>query len=199
MRFERWGITIGFAIAQLAVSAALFAVQGTGQEAVRLWIHVTAWMSASFFLLAFSARPLRQFLRVDFTRVLLKNRRYVGVSGAFAHFIHGIGIVWLLTAYPSAYQADLVTLVGGGLGFVFYFAMALTSSDAAVAKLGLPNWKRLHTVGVYYVWFIFTFTFLGTVGETGSLISGLFLLHCAAVLALRIATRVQKRSAAAAA
>ncbi len=197
MQFEKWGITRWLAIAQLAITAVILVGTGLSEETIRLWIRVTAWMSATLFLLAFSARPLRQFWRVDATKRLLKNRRYVGVSGAFAHLIHGIAIAWLLTGYPETSDpVDLVTAIFGGLGFAFYFAMALTSSDAAVARLGLANWKRLHSVGGYYVWFIFAFTFLGTATE-GSLLSGLFVLDCLAVLGLRIAARAQNRSAVA--
>lgn len=196
MQFERWGITGWLAIAMLAVSAGLFASMGISEETVRLWIRSTAWMSVTFFLLAFAARPLRQFWRAEATRALLKNRRYVGVSGAFAHLIHGIGIVWLLVAYPeTSYEVDAVVVIFGGLGFVFYFAMGLTSSDAAVARLGPANWKRLHTFGGYYVWFIFAFTFLGSAAQ-GSVIGAVFLFDCLAVLGLRAAARIQKRSAA---
>jgi len=92
-------------------------------------------MSATCFLLAFGARPLRQLLHVDATKALLANRRYVGVSGAFAHFIHAIAILSLLWAFPATRaQMQTTTIVFGGLGFAFYFAMALTSSDAAVCS-----------------------------------------------------------------
>ncbi len=33
--------------------------------------------------------------------------------------------------------------------------MALTSSDRAVAALGLDRWRRLHRLGMHYNWFIF--------------------------------------------
>ncbi len=33
--------------------------------------------------------------------------------------------------------------------------MAISSSDAAVARLGRPRWRRLHLVGSWYVWLIF--------------------------------------------
>jgi len=200
MRFEKWGITVWLGAAQAAVSALLLAALGTGEEAIRLWIRVTAWMSATCFLLAFGARPLRQLWRVDATKSLLANRRYVGVSGAFAHLIHGIAIAWLIAAVPVAWeQTDLQTLVFGGLGFVFYFAMGLTSSDAAVARLGRARWRRLHTVGGYYVWFIFAFPFLGTVANGAGwkwVVSTLFFAGFVALLALRLFLRLRSTSPA---
>lgn len=158
-----WGLTLRVFGVLLAGSALLLALAGTGEDGVRMWIRATARASALLFLLAFTARPLVQLASNRTTRWLLRNRRYVGVSGGLAHLLHGIAIGWLLTAWPEAYRANPITLIGGGLGFVFYFAMALTSSDAAVAALGRRRWKLLHTVGGYYVWFIFAFTFWGNV------------------------------------
>jgi hypothetical protein len=68
-----------------------------------------------------------------------------------------------MTAWPETYELSLSTGIGGGLGFAFFFAMALTSSDAAVAALGRRSWKLLHTVGAYWIWFIFALTFWGSV------------------------------------
>ena len=194
MAFEKSGLALWVCGIELVASAALFAVSGTDEAAIRLWIRVTAWMSAVPFLIAFAARPLRQFVRNDATRFALANRRYIGISAAFAQFIHGIGIVWLMTAYPGPGTAvDPVTAVGGGLGFAFYFAMGLTSNDASVRRLGRANWKRLHTTGSYVVWGIFTFTALGGVGEhwRSALMLGAFL----GVLGLRIAARTRKADA----
>lgn len=198
MRFEKWGITLWLATAQLAISAALFGILGFSEEHLGLWIRTTAWMSATLFLFAFAARPLRQFWKTGASRWLLKNRRYVGVSAAFAHFIHLLGILWLYQAFAETLiTPDAATLIFGGLGFGLYFAMGLTSSDAAVAKLGLANWKRLHTFSGYYVWSIFAFTFLGS-ASVGSLLSMLFVAGFLAVLALRIATRFRHRAEVAA-
>lgn len=161
--FSGWGLTLRIFAALVLGSLALFAVFGTGEEGVRVWIRATARASVTLFLLAFTARPLRQFLRNDATRWLLANRRYLGVSAALAHFLHGIALVWLYQAFPGVEQPDLTTLIGGGLGFALYFAMGLTSNEAAVAALGKRGWKLLHTAGAYWVWFIFTLTNWGNV------------------------------------
>ena len=191
MALEKSGIAIWLSAIQLVISAALFLFAGSDEAGIRLWIRVTAWMSAALFVVAFAARPLRQFVRNDATRFALANRRYIGIAAAFAHFIHGIGIVWLMTAYPGPGTAvDIVTAIGGGLGFAFYFAMGLTSNDASVEWLGRENWKKLHTVGGYYVWGIFAFTSLGGVGENWR--SAVMFLAFVAVLALRIAARMRK-------
>ena len=160
MRYRGWSITGWNSVALVAMSALVLAAAGTGEDGVRMLIRATARSSALLFLVAFLARPLRQLWRTDATAFAIKNRRYFGVSMAVSHLIHGIAIVWLLTAFPSAYEVNATTLVGGGLGFVFIAAMAATSSDAAVKALGRTRWTLLHRTGVWYLWLIFAFTFV---------------------------------------
>ena len=160
MRYRGWSITGWNAVALVAMSALVLAAAGTGADGVRMLIRATARSSAVLFLVAFVARPLRQLWRTDATAFAIKNRRYFGVSMAVSHLIHGIAIVWLLTVFPSAYQVNPVTLLGGGLGFVFIAALAATSSDAAFKALGRARWTLLHRSGVWYLWFVFAFTFV---------------------------------------
>ncbi len=123
-------------------------------------IRATARSSALLFLLAFAVRALHQIWRSEASAWLLRNRRYVGVTAALSHVVHLCAIVRLTVGWPESYVPDAVTLVFGGLGFVFFFAMGLTSFDAAVQALGSVNWRRLHRTGAWYVWFIFAFTFV---------------------------------------
>jgi hypothetical protein len=160
MAYRGWAITGWNALALLAMSALVLAAAGTGEDGVRMLIRATARSSAFLFLIAFLARPARQLWRNDATAFALRNRRYFGVSMAVSHLIHGLAIIWLLTVFPSAYEVNATTLVGGGLGFVFIALMAATSSDAAVASLGRARWQALHRTGAWYIWLIFAFTFV---------------------------------------
>ena len=38
--------------------------------------------------------------------------------------------------------------------------MALTSTDKAQHWLSIKNWKKLHLIGVYYLWFVFFMTYV---------------------------------------
>jgi len=157
-----WGLTLRIALVLTVASVAVFVGGGVSEDSVRAWIRATARASVALFLLTFIARPLRQFVKNDATRWLLANRRYLGVSGAYAQLLHGIALVWLFSSFAS-YEPDLVGLIGGGLGFALYFAMALTSSDAARAALGERTWNALHTAGAYWIWFVFTQTNAGNI------------------------------------
>jgi hypothetical protein len=158
--YRGWAITGWNSVALVAMSLLVLAAAGTGEDGVRMLIRATARSSALLFLIAFLARPTRQLWRTDATAFAIKNRRYFGVSMAVSHLIHGLAILWLLTVFPSAYQVNLTTLVGGGLGFVLIAAMAATSSDAAFKALGRARWQLLHRTGVWYLWLIFAFTFV---------------------------------------
>ena len=160
MRLRGWALTRWISAALVAMAVLVLAAAGTGEDGVRMLIRATARSSALLFLIAFLARPLRQLWRNDATAFALKNRRYFGVSMAVSHLIHGIAIARLITGFPAAYQTNLTTLAGGGLGFVFIAAMAATSSDAAFQKLGRARWTLLHRTGIWYLWFIFAFTFV---------------------------------------
>jgi sulfoxide reductase heme-binding subunit YedZ len=159
LRYPGWALTGWIGLLLVAMSGLVLAAAGTGEAGVRMLIRATARSSALLFLAAFLARPLRQLWRSEASAFLLRNRRYFGVSMALSHALHGAAIVWLLAGFPGAYEANALTLAFGGLGFVFVAALAATSSDAAVAALGRARWTLLHRTGVWYLWFIFWFTF----------------------------------------
>lgn len=182
-----WGLALRIALLLTLASIALFAALGASEESVRAWVRATARVSLVLFLMTFSARPLQQLRPSGLARWLLANRRFLGASAAYAQLLHGVALVWLFGVFAGADQRpDLVTLLGGGLGFALYFAMGLTSNDAAVAALGKRNWKRLHTAGAYWIWLVFAQTNLGNVARalSGELGLGHQLLYVALQAAL---------------
>lgn len=126
---------------------------GLAEEGVRAVVRSSAQTSLLLLCTAFAASSLRALWPTPATRWLLVNRRYIGVSMGISHFVHFLSLIAL--ALVSDFVPTTTTLVFGGLGFAFCFAMALTSSNAAVAALGARNWRILHKVGGYYLWFIF--------------------------------------------
>lgn len=119
-----------------------------------LLVRATARTSLACFLAAYVAGPLRSFVRNDFTRWLVANRRYVGLSYAVSHTLHLGGIV-ALARTATHFELDPLAIVVGGGAYVFLYAMALTSTDRAIAVLGIKRWKMLHRTGMHYNWFIF--------------------------------------------
>lgn len=141
--------------------AALLAVAGVGEEGLRLVIRATARTSVTLFTLAFVASALVRVWPSAVSRWLRANRRYVGVSFAASHLVHLLAILTLVgwSTQRLFATAGFVTAVAGGIGYLFVAAMVATSFDRTAAWLGPRRWRRLHTIGVYYLWVVFVATF----------------------------------------
>ncbi|HEV7735330.1 MAG TPA: hypothetical protein VGR62_24370 [Candidatus Binatia bacterium] len=142
----------------LALIAATLLESGTGEDGVRAVIRVTARTSVLLFAAAFAARPLRTLWKSSFTAWLRRRRRQVGLAFAVSHLLHLIAIVILFARWDASTSA--VTLVFGGLGYVFILLMAVTSNDASVRWLGARRWSLLHTTGGYLLWIIFANSYI---------------------------------------
>lgn len=157
MRLEGWKITGLVSISLAFVLIAVSTWHGLSEEGVRAVLRSSAGSSVILFLLAFSASSLHWFVHKNWTAWLLRNRRYVGVSFAVSHFYHLLALIALALWFPHPFLDKLswITVLGGGLVYLFIAAMSATSFDRARQWLGIKWWKRLHTVGSYYIWLIF--------------------------------------------
>lgn len=144
-----------------AIVGTILTVVGTDEAGLRMGIRATARTSVVLFSLAFAASALRRRWPVPVTTWLLRNRRQLGVSFAVSHGIHLLLIVALAGFTWAGFLANTptITLIFGGLAYVFIALMTLTSFDATAAWLGPRAWQRLHTVGAYLVWIIFAQNF----------------------------------------
>lgn len=159
--FEGWRITGIAAIAVVAMSLAILLTAGYTERGLHLVIRSTAQTSFVFFLSAFAATALVKLRPSRFSKWLRRNRRYVGVSFAASHVLHALAIIALasLTRGSSLEETSAGELAGGGMAYAFILAMAATSSDKAVSWMGPGRWSLLHTVGMYYIWMIFMFSY----------------------------------------
>lgn len=192
--YPRWPF-FAVLLAVAAIALGSVAAFDTAQE---IWQHVTRYTARFSFLIfvtVFASAALATLFPSDMTRWMRRNRRYTGLSFALAHFLHLIAIIGLYTTLDET--PGLVTLIGGGLAYVFIAAMAATSNDWSVRKLGPKNWRRLHLVGLYYVWAIFMNSYVGRLTrETPPEPKWIFALTAAlgfAALGLRVAAWMKKR------
>ena len=128
-------------------------------ESLMLCARHTARISFACFLFSFSASSLHYFFSNTLTKFIRHQRRYIGLSFALAHTIHLVALTSFFIVMEE--NPGIVTLIGGGLGYVLVYAMALTSNDNAVKKLGLKRWKQIHWFGANYIAVIFAFTYVG--------------------------------------
>ncbi|WP_339830436.1 hypothetical protein [uncultured Parvibaculum sp.] len=142
-----------------AIAAGSIALQGANEEGLLHITRYTARFAFLIFVVVFAAGALAQLFPSDTTRWLKRHRRYLGLSFALAHFIHlGALTSWFVAIGE---MPETVTIIGGGLAYIFIALLALTSNDWSVRKLGPKVWRRLHLTGVAYVWLIFMNSYLG--------------------------------------
>lgn len=114
------------------------------EAALKLWTVYSARLSFLLFLVSYGIEDLHRLCAINLTAALRRRRRQVGLSFAAAHTVHlAVLAVHLL---DEQFWPGWPLIVFGGFGYVLMWAMAATSNDAAVARLG-PRWKRLHRVG----------------------------------------------------
>jgi sulfoxide reductase heme-binding subunit YedZ len=154
-RFSGWAHTGWVAAGLVVMTGSIFALAGWNEAAVRMLVRASARVAVVLFLLAFSASALKQLVPGPPAAWLRRNRRYVGVSFALAHFVHLGALVVLARTFPEGFDRGLLDLAGGGLAYAFIAAMTATSFDRTAAWLGARRWRLLHTAGSYYVWLIF--------------------------------------------
>ena len=153
---RRWPLVLGLAAGFLALQASL----QSGLDPAENWRLATRWTArAGFFLLilTYSASSLYRLWPNGATKALLRDRRWWGLGFAACHTIHLFTFLnfFRVTGEPI----PTPVLIGGGLGYVLLYAMALTSNRTAMMTLG-KNWKRLHSIGIHYLWLIFAFDYI---------------------------------------
>jgi sulfoxide reductase heme-binding subunit YedZ len=188
---RRWPLALGILLGLAAVYAGLW----TGADQVAGWQLAARWTARvgfPVFIIAYAASSLLRLWPSDLTKALVRDRRWWGLGFAACHTIHLYALVTYLRL--SGEGRELPVLIGGGGAYAIMYLMALTSSDAAQRALG-RNWKRLHTLGIHWLWFVFAFSYFGRVAEGVELpYAGLALAVALAALGLRIVVWAKARA-----
>ena len=188
-KLDGWSV-VGLASAVIGASLIYVAVRyGWSDEGLRGVIRVTARTSLVLFLAAFSASSLAMLWPSELTRWLLKNRRFLGISFALSHIVHGAAIITLaVRTGGGSLTARVIGLSGAGVLYLFILFMLVTSFDRPAAWVGPRVWKTIHTIGSYLVFL----TFLATYGRLAS-DSRIYLVQVVVLLAV-LALRLVRRS-----
>jgi DMSO/TMAO reductase YedYZ heme-binding membrane subunit len=191
---RRAPILIVTSAALVALLVFAYAAAGWSEDSVRITVRWTAKIAVVLFAAAFSASSLQSLFRNGATRWLMVNRRRLGLGFALAHTVHLFALVVLGLAFPDPFVAGLnaVTILGGGLAYVFMFAMAATSNDASVRRLGGRRWRLLHTLGGWYIWVVFAQSYGPRAAFEPSYLP--FAALIVGVLGVRVARRIRARS-----
>ena len=133
-----------------------------GQSSVSRALRLSAQLAFVNYVIIFVARPSRQLLPNGFTGSLLRKRPYFGVSLAAIMSVHLALIAWLFI-FVIHERPPLLTLIAGGVAYLFILLMLLTTYAAPARALGARNWRRLHKTGLYYIGAIYLNALVGDV------------------------------------
>jgi DMSO/TMAO reductase YedYZ heme-binding membrane subunit len=186
---------VGIACGIAAVAAIVAVASGLalGEDAAGGWqlaSRYTARIAFPVFLTAFVAGPWHRLRPGPTSRWLVRHRRAIGLAFATIFGAHLVSLVTFNVLKGTVPEPP--TLIVGGGALVATAIMAATSNDAAVRRLGAVGWRRLHTVGMWWLWLVFTITYGGRLSRSADFFA-VFALACFAALALRIAGRRRER------
>ena len=183
---RKWPLAVGGIAGMLALGAAL-AIAGNTVEGWRLAARLTARVGFPILLLTYSASSLGLVWHSPVARAVWRDRRWWGLGFAASHTVHLFALITAIRM--GAPFPKLLTVLGGGAGYVLLYLMVLTSNKRAMLMLG-RNWKRLHSLGIHWLWFVFLFSYLGRAFRPETMIEGMIGTALAlAALGLRLVAR----------
>jgi hypothetical protein len=148
------------ALASAAAAAAAEQRAGGGEPGIRAALRASARVAFLPYAAAFSASSLNQIAPSVLSRRLLRYRRQLGLAFVSAQTIHAVHIRRLYVATRPDRPVPLTIAALGIVGFAFATAMAATSWDGAVRRMGARRWRLLHTVGGHFILGTFSYDFL---------------------------------------
>ncbi len=181
----------------LSAKAVMIALLFGGDFADQLLLaaRYTARASFALFLVTYSASSLLRLWPGEAAKALVRHRRQWGLGFALVHTVHLCALAWYNIAILNMPSAQ--ALLGGGSAYALMFAMAATSNAASMRAMGVW-WKRLHTLGIHWLWFIFAFSYFSRIFDPARMEQGVILFSlCMAALGLRLAARFTARRPAA--
>ena len=125
-------------------------------------IQMTVRLPVPFLYLAFVASSLYRLWPNSFSRWLLKNRRYLGLAFAASMTWQLLFILLLWVGHWDYYVQEVYNFVAIAFeapGYLFLFAMTITSFMPVRRKMNEKAWRALHWVSIYFLWFAITLTY----------------------------------------
>lgn len=153
--------TIGIA-ASAAVAICVLAILNWGwnEDGATHAARYTARFSFYWFIAAWSISILARVWPGGWRLMLLRRRRALGLSFAASHSIHLIALLTAIIGF--GHPSNLISIVGGSVGYAIVLAMAATSNDRAIKALGARRWQQIHRFGGYFLIGIFVFDYAGS-------------------------------------
>ncbi|CAJ96186.1 Ferric oxidoreductase domain-containing protein [Cupriavidus necator] len=185
----RWRLFFLLSALVALVAALSYTLAPDPLQALQDTVRATARVSFVLFLVVFTASSLAKLVSSALTRALVRERRYLGLSFAFAHFLHALAILVYSSTAPEAFWLGRspASNVPGTIGYVAILLLTITSFETPMRLVGPDNWKRLHLTGVWVIAIIFAGSFLTRFPQhAGYAVPGMIML---AAMLLRVAVQ----------
>ncbi len=127
----------------------------SGTRGVRSMIQLSVRCAVPLLFISFAASSIQALFPGDFSRWLLRNRKYIGLSFAAAMAWQGFFILWLVTVHTGYYINEVYVLrdaIEGVTGYTFLTAMVVTTFSWGRKQLSPRQWRLLHLSGIYFLW-----------------------------------------------
>ena len=182
-------IYAAFLLSFLAVGVGIL-LGGDRVEDAQLAARYTARVAFPIFLVAYCASSIAYLWPNETIRGVMRTRRQWGLGFALAHGIHLVALITYLRI--SGATPAVLSLAFGGTAYVLIAAMAATSNDASMRRMGIW-WKRLHRFGMHWIWLVFTLSYLKRSVDPEAMAQGVALFPFAAAAGLIRLTAWMKR------
>ena len=201
-RLHGWRLFSLLSLLVLIATALALWSQPQWVEALRSAIRVTARTSFALFLATFLASSLAALVPSEFTRGLLRERRFLGLAFAFSHAVHAVLIILYVKFFPETFWhgRSAAANIPGSIGYLFIILLAITSFPYAVKLLGARIWKGLHSTGTWVIAAVFVLSFYKRLplGSWYPLGFGLIFSAIAFKLVAKLAARLRRNASPAA-
>jgi DMSO/TMAO reductase YedYZ heme-binding membrane subunit len=143
----------------VVMSTLAVALQPELIDGLRSAIRATARTSFVLFLTAFTASAFAVLVPSPFSKALVRERRFIGLTFAFSHFVHAALIYAYGQLNTEFWPArSVVDNIPGSTGYLLILLMTLTSFKAPARLLGPKAWKALHVTGMWVIVAVFAFS-----------------------------------------
>ena len=152
-----------------------------------LWTRYSAHLAFLFLLVTFVTSTAHRRWRHPATRILMDYRRQLGLSFATAHAFH-LAALTLLLLNLEDFSAT-ASLAVAAFGYVVTTALAVTSNNWSVRRLGVNQWRQLHTIGINILMLYFFVAFSAALIQKGGTLYAVYVFAIIGAVVAKVSER----------
>lgn len=152
-----------------------------------LWTRYSAHLAFLFLLVTFVTSTAHRRWRHPATRILMDYRRQLGLSFATAHAFHLAALTLLLLNLEDF--SVTASLAVAAFGYVVTTALAVTSNNWSVRRLGVNQWRQLHTIGINILMLYFFVAFSAALIQKGGTLYAVYVFAIIGAVVAKVSER----------